>query len=111
MVALVITGLFAMRLGRRVVDFRRAEAPPIAGWMTMHYVARAYGVPPPVLYKALDVAGDREDRRPLEVIAREKGQPVDVIIADLKAAIEQFYVAPPQPPDRPDQPRPPENRP
>lgn len=107
----MITVFFAMRLGRRVADFRRAEAPPIAPWMTMHFVARAYGVPPPVLYEALGIPGDREDRRPLDAIAREKGEAVEVIIAQLQIAIDQFHLHPPSPPDRPDQPRPPETRP
>lgn len=108
LLALVITGLFAIRLGRRMADFRQAEAPPIAPWMTVHHTARIYDVPPPVLYEALEIEGSRGDRRPLSAIAREQGKAVEILIARLYTTIEEFHAQLPRPPERP---QPPESRP
>lgn len=111
--ALLITGLFAFRLGRRLAHFRQADAPPIAAWMNLHHIARVYGVPPEILYEGLGLVADRADRRPLDVIARQQGQPVDLLIDQVQAAIDAYEAQPPPPPRPPNSSRPaaPESRP
>ncbi|MBX2998643.1 MAG: hypothetical protein KF893_09060 [Caldilineaceae bacterium] len=108
-VALVITSIFALRVGRRVEDFRRGGGPPpIAPWMNIPHVARMYHVPPQILYDALDLPPT--ETRPLAAIARAQGREVGAVIADLTQAIEEFSQMRAPPPDAPSPPSPGEGR-
>ena len=66
----------------------------IRPWMSVGYVARSYHVPPPVLYRAIDLNDVPRDRRPLREIAREQNRPVEVLITDLQKAIADFRAHP-----------------
>lgn len=97
LVALVFTGFFAHRLfGRRPPPLK---GEPIRGWMTINYVAHSYRVPPPVLYRALDLPPAPPDRRPLRNIARVQGRTMDEVRELLLAAIVEARAA--QPPALP----------
>jgi len=100
-VALVVTSIFALRVGRRVTDFRRGDgAPQIVPWMNIPHVARAHRVPPEILYQALDLPPD--ENRPLGVIARSQNLDVALLINQLRHAIDEFRLNPaPSPPDAP----------
>jgi hypothetical protein len=55
--------------------------------MTVPFIAHTHHVPPEVLFQAIGEPPHQHDRRPLRVIARQKGQPVTVLIASLEKAL------------------------
>ncbi|HUK91713.1 MAG TPA: hypothetical protein VLZ81_15020 [Blastocatellia bacterium] len=69
--------------------FRHHRNEPIRAWMTVGYVAHTYHVPAAVLYDALGLPGDRFDKRPLKVIAREQHKSMDEIRVEMEEAIVQ----------------------
>ena len=96
LVALAITSMFAMRAMRAASHLRGGDEP-IRPWMSVPYIAHAYGVPRPILFEALGIPPDQRDRRPIMRIAREQGRPVDLVIGDLMAAIRTYRLPPPPP--------------
>lgn len=98
LVALVVTGLFTFRAVRRAVYWRNHRDEPIRQWMSVHYIARSYRVPPPVLYEAIKLEPVPHDRRPLREIAREQNRPVEALVNELQEAIKGFraHAPPPQ---------------
>ena len=102
LLAVLVTGLFAVRAVRRAAYWRTHRDEPIRSWMSVRYVARSYRVPPHVLYEAIGVQPELHDRRPLREIAREQNRPVEALINELQDAIKGFRAhAPPPPPDSP----------
>lgn len=104
LLAVLVAGNFAVRTVRRAVYWNQHRDEPVRPWMSVHYVARSYRVPPPTLYQAIKVAPRPRDRRPLRELAREQNRPVEVLISELQAAISEFRRNPqhPPPPPRPD---------
>jgi len=98
--ALLITLFFGVRLVRRILY--RPTNEPIRAWMHIGYIARAYGVPPPVLEAALDLPPGPPDRRPLSEIARAQNRTTSEAVQILEAAIDEFRTRDRRgPPDRP----------
>lgn len=60
---------------------------PIAGWMTIGYVAHSYDVPPGLLRDALGAPSGEPDRRPIAEIAAERGLSTEEASARLREAI------------------------
>ncbi len=64
---------------------------PLEGWMTIGYVAHSYDVPRDRLTEILQLAPpddkDRKARPSLERIARDRGQTLDALKAEIHAAI------------------------
>ena len=57
---------------------------PLEGWMTPRYVARSYHQPVEVIISLLEISPEDFKRRPtLAIIARAKGEPLDVLLANL----------------------------
>lgn len=105
LVAIAVTGFFAVRAVRRAAYWREHRDETIRPWMSVHYVARSYRVPPPVLYQSIGIPPGPPDRRPLREIAREQNRPVESLIAELQKAIVEFrrsHPPPGQPPPSPD---------
>jgi hypothetical protein len=103
LVAVFATGLFAARAVRRAVYWHYHRDETIRPWMSVRYVSRSYGVPPPVLYKAVGVEPVPGDRRPLRELARQQNRPVNDLISELQEAIKEWRAspAPPAPPGIP----------
>lgn len=102
LLVLLFTGVFAVRTVQRAVYWRLHRDERIRPWMSVHYIAKSYRVPPQVLYQALGLP-PKKDRRPLKDIAREQNRPVEDLIVVLEKAIadERLNHPPPsQPPDR-----------
>ncbi len=101
--ALVITGLFAVRATQRAIYWRLHQDEPIERWMTVNYVARSYNVPPWVLWQSLGLEEPpptpRRDRRPLSEVAAGRGIPFEQLKATFLKAITD--VRPPNPPPGP----------
>jgi hypothetical protein len=87
-------GLFAVRTVRRAVYWGRHRDEVIRPWMSVPYVAHSYRVPPPVLYRAIDLAPVPHDRRPLRDIAREQNRTVEALAADLQRVVADFRAHP-----------------
>ena len=106
----MLTGLFMMRAGHHAAHLRARGDEPIRPWMTVPYIARAYGVPPQVLFEAVGVSPDPRDRRPIGRIAAQQGRPVPAVIQEVRAAIVRYYSqqapVPPTPPIPPTPPPP-----
>ena len=100
LLALVVTGLFAVRAVRRAAYWRTHRDEPIRPWMSVRYVARSYRVPPHVLYEAIRLRPVPHDRRPLREIAREQDRPVDALIKELQEAVKGFREHAPPPPSQ-----------
>lgn len=112
LVALLIVGLFAFRLTRRVGN--RPTYEPVAAWMSVPYVGRAYGLRRDEidqLYVAIDVTPPARgpnagppDRRPIGDLAREQGKESDALVQALQTYLD---AQPRQGPRNPDIPEPP----
>jgi hypothetical protein len=97
LLVLIVTGLFVARAVRRAAYWREHRDEAIRPWMNVHYVARSYRVPPPVLYQAIGAVDIPHDRRPLREIAREQNRSVDTLISELQRAIVDFRKSHPPP--------------
>ena len=85
-VAIAGTFFFGYRVGRHAHRMR-LESESIRPWMTVPFVAHTHHVRPDVLYTALGVEPREHDRRPIRVLAHEKGRSVEDAIHDLDKAI------------------------
>lgn len=103
LLALFITFFFGMRAFRR---FRQPpNDEPIRAWMSIPYIAHSYGVPPPVLWAALDPPPDLPpSRRPIRRLAEELNLTTDEIIARLEKAIAEARAKHPPPAERREKP-------
>lgn len=61
---------------------------PIMGWMTPRYIAHSWGVPRPVMIKALGMGDHDPKGRNLKRLAEAQGIPLDDLIARIETAIE-----------------------
>lgn len=68
---------------------------PIARWMTPRYVAMSWDVPKEVVIEALDMTPVGRGPEPLSQLAKARGVPVEVLIADLETAIAAWRAAHP----------------
>lgn len=102
LLALLLTSLFATRMVRRAIYWHYHRDEQIRPWMSVPYVAHSYRVPPRVLYQAIGVTPIPHDRRPLRLLAREQGRPVELLIEELQATITQTRSInpPPLPPHK-----------
>lgn len=98
LLVLIVTGLFVARAVRHASYWHEHRDEAIRPWMSVHYVARSYRVPPPILYESIRMVSIPRDRRPLSQIAREQNRSVDDLISQLQQAIVDFRKLHPQPP-------------
>ena len=101
-VVLVLGGRAAWRLGYRLLGPppppRQTDVALIADWMSVPYVSRAYRVPEPELYRALDVAPEGRRMRPLREVARETGRGTDEVLAIVRETVTSWQASHPGPP-------------
>ncbi len=86
--SLGIAVIFSLRAIRAMINMRAGEQ--IRPWMTLPYIAHAHHVPEIILYQAIRIPFRAHDRRPVIRIARLEGVPVQTMIAELQAAIQQY---------------------
>jgi amino acid transporter len=66
---------YAGRSGQRAALQRSPDVAAIADWMTLAYIARAYGVPQQALLAAVPVTAPEARHRSLRNIARSQPNP------------------------------------
>jgi hypothetical protein len=66
---------------------READPSRIAGWMTVPYVARAYGVSGQDLFGALGLSPDGNRSRSLHAIADASGRDRDAFVSSVREAV------------------------
>lgn len=99
--ALAATLFFGGRFIGRL--FWRPSREPIREWMSIPYVARAYGFPPPLLYEAIGMTPKREnDHTPIRDLAPQLNLTSAELIEKLETYIAQG--PPPEPDDPPRKP-------
>ncbi|MEM5472510.1 hypothetical protein WNZ14_12295 [Hoeflea sp. AS60] len=86
-IALTLALVFIIRASIFFAYWQSHADEPIEGWMTVRYVARSYRVDPKIVHDAVGLPDSGPDRRPLIKIAREQGQPLDVLTARILDAI------------------------
>jgi hypothetical protein len=86
--ALALTLFFGGRFIGRL--FWRPNREPIREWMSIPYVGRAYGFPPPVLYEAIGMVPNRDnDHTPIRDLAQQLNLTSAELIQKLEARIAQ----------------------
>ncbi len=122
LVLLLILSLFLLfvisaRVARGIREARNDErvrngaAVGVRPWMTIPYIARAYGIPESDLFTALNLAPSQRTRRaPLGVLAEHNGRNLDADIATINRLIAAHQATPRNPPS-PQPPQPPGGRP
>ena len=88
---------------------RNGAAVGVRPWMTIPYIARAYGLPQNDLFVALNLTpSERTRRAPLGALAEHNGRNLDADIATINALIAARHATPrsplpqqPPPPPRP----------
>jgi hypothetical protein len=97
LLVVAFTGFQIFRTVKRANYWRQHQDEPIAGWMRVGYVANSYHVPPPVLNRAIGLAPEARDRRPLKEIAESQNRPFEELKAELEKAIADFRKTNPPP--------------
>jgi hypothetical protein len=89
---------------RNDAQVRNGAAVGVRPWMTIPYIARAYGIPESDLFAALNLTPtDRTRRAPLGALAEHNGRNIEADIATINALITARNATPreplsPQPP-------------
>lgn len=84
---------------------RNGTAVGVRPWMTIPYIARAYGIPESDLFTALNLTpSERTRRAPLGALAEHNGRNLDADIATINALIAARHAAPRNPSPPPSQP-------
>lgn len=96
--ATLLALVFAIRLVAQVAYWSQHREEPISGWMTAGYVGRSWSIPPRMLDEAAGLP--LPEGRPLTLaeIARRRGVPVSVVIAEVEIAVERLRAEQPRPP-------------
>lgn len=89
--ALVLSLYFIGRITYRAVYWSQHREQPVAGWMTLGYVGRSWGVDPRDLHARAGLpVPDRGNPLTLEEIARDQGVPASEIIALVEATLAEM---------------------
>ena len=102
-VTLLIGGQAAWRLAHRFDRPppvpRQTDVTQIAGWMSVRYVARAYRVPPQMLFDALGASPDDHGTSSFDTIAAQTGRSSEEVLAIVQTTVAAWQETHP-PPER-----------
>ncbi len=68
--------------------------PIVRPWMTIPRISRQFQIPEADLYRALDVAPQRPDPRPLDRLAREKGLKIPDFVDQAQRFVDSYRPTP-----------------
>jgi hypothetical protein len=85
-----VTAFFAGATLYRAAYWATHREEPVSAWMTVGYVGRSWGLDPRELDTRAGLPLPEERGHPLTLaeIARDRGVPVETVIAEVEAAIE-----------------------
>ena len=100
-IGLMIVAFFGLRTARAFRQFHGHRPPPpfdgqhietdvtlIRDWMTVPFIGRMYHVPPPILFKALDIPEEGNQDRSIKQLNEKYFPEADgVVLEKIKAAI------------------------
>ena len=92
LLACAVTLFFAGRFVAYSVYWATHQEVPVEPWMTVGYVARSWGLEPRALDAEAGTPMPQVKGHPqtLEEIARDRGVPVDEVIAEVEAAVDRL---------------------
>ncbi len=113
-IGLAIVGFFGLRTIRAFREFRGHRPPPlhpfatqhvetnvdmIRDWMTIPFISRMYHIPPPMLFEALNIPEEKENReKSLKQLNAEYYPQTDgIVLEKVKAAVRAALANQPQP--------------
>jgi hypothetical protein len=104
LVGLALVAFFGLRTFR---DYRRvqlrgltpgvADVDAIRGWMTLPYVAQAYGVPPPAIFERLGIPQGGNETRSIKELADKYNRDPGEVLQTVQDAVRHFLAKPPPP--------------
>jgi hypothetical protein len=94
LLACAVTIFFAGATVYRAVYWSMHREQPVSAWMTVGYVGRSWGLDPRALDARAGLPQPEERGHPqtLAEIARNRGVPVETVIAEVEVAIEALRV-------------------
>jgi len=104
LLGLVVAGASARRMFRRPrgpLPPRQTDVTLIAGWMTVPYIARTFGVPPDELFRGVGIARGGNDRKSLNELAVDAGRSPGELVAAAQAVVKDFQASHPAPARKP----------
>lgn len=89
--ALLLSLFFATRIVVRTVYWSQHRDQPVAGWMTVGYVGKSWGLDPREIDQRAGLPVP-ENGKPftLDQIAKDRGLPVDEIISRVEAVVAEM---------------------
>ena len=98
---IALAGSFAYRLYQRrnrpPPPPRQTEISLIAGWMTVPYVARGFGVPPDEIFRALGIPPRGNERKSLNDLTAAYGRAPSELVAAVQAVVRDWQALHPAP--------------
>ena len=105
LLGLLLIGFFGLRAVRSYIRIQQTGLEPgvtdveaIRGWMTIPYIATAYGVPEDYIFSQLNLSAEGNQNKSLADLNRTyaRGQP-EVILGAVKTAVKTYLDEHPQP--------------
>lgn len=89
MLACCLTLFFAAATASRLIYWATHQQEPVSSWMTVGYIGRSWGLDPREIdaRAGLPLPEVKGRPQPLSEIAKDRGVPVEEVIADVEAAI------------------------
>jgi len=112
-IGILLAAFFGFRTVRSFLRIQRTGLHPgmtdveaVRGWMTIPYISRMYNVPPDILFRAIEVQPEGNEKKSLSELNQanrpgEKGVYLNII----KQAILTFQATHPAPPPPPQPPK------
>lgn len=92
LLACAVTLFFAGRFLVQAVYWSSHQDLPVRPWMTVGYIARSWDLDPREIEAAAGLPGpaERGSPKPLVEIAKDRGVPVEAVIADIEKAVARL---------------------
>jgi|GEM_PF-2810814 len=91
---LIVTALYATRYYHNPthhIPIRSSrDVTAIQNWMTIHYIARSYGVPEQVLLDAVGITLQQASHQSIRAIAQMQGKNVNQLLTTIRVTVRQY---------------------
>ena len=92
LIACAVTLFFSGRFVVTAIYWANHQEEPIRPWMTVGYIAKSWNQTPPQIDQAGNLPGPKVKGhpQPLSEIARDRGIPVEQLIAEIEAVVHSL---------------------